>query len=175
MRENCPPREDNIWKEWLFGKSPSASLVPTSPHLLRPPPTGSSPFSCSSSYKISTDFHKQPVGASPCTAAAQDSETNPQDHRDHEEPAASLHSGCPGHGRFVLRWELFLLPSLWAFPVSDFSFLQFFLSLFSFPCFFLYWNLKSTINLMFPKFRAPCLFHPVFFISWISRFLYANY
>lgn len=57
VRENCPPRVDNIWKEWVFGKSPSASLGPASLHLLWPPPTGSSPFCGSSSYKNSTTFH----------------------------------------------------------------------------------------------------------------------
>lgn len=82
MRESCPLRVDNIWKEWIFGKRPSASLVPTSPHLLGPPPTGSSPFSCSGSYKNSTAFHSRPEGASLPTAAAQDSENDPQDHRE---------------------------------------------------------------------------------------------
>lgn len=40
------------------------SLVPTSPHLLRPPPTCSAPFSCSSSYKNSPAFPLKSVGAS---------------------------------------------------------------------------------------------------------------
>ena len=65
VRENCPPGVDNIWKEWVFGKSRSAHWMPTSLHLLRPPPTGSTPFSCSDSYKNPTAFHQQPVVVSP--------------------------------------------------------------------------------------------------------------
>lgn len=81
MRENCPPREDNIWKEWIFGKSPSATLVPASPHLLRPPPTGSSPFSCSSSYKNPTQPVPNSLQEPLPHRAAQDSEWGqPQDH-----------------------------------------------------------------------------------------------
>lgn len=57
VRENCPLRVDNIWKEWLFGKSSNASSVPTLPHLLQPSPTGSSPPNCSGSYKNLTAFH----------------------------------------------------------------------------------------------------------------------
>ena len=65
VRKNCPPRVDTIWKEWVFGKSPRAHWMPTSLHLLRPPPTGSTPFSCSDSYKNPTAFHQQPVVVSP--------------------------------------------------------------------------------------------------------------
>lgn len=72
----CSSRVDNIWQEWIFGKSPSVSGMPTSPHLLRPPPTGSSPFSCSGSYKNTTAFHPQPAGASLREATARDPESN---------------------------------------------------------------------------------------------------
>lgn len=82
VRENCPPRVDNIWKEWIFGKSPSAGWVPTSPHLLRPPPTRSSPFSFSHSYKNATVFPSQPVASSVPAAAAQGRDTDPQDRED---------------------------------------------------------------------------------------------
>ena len=127
VRENCPPRGDNIWKEWGFGKSPSASLGPTSLHLLWPPPTGSSPCSCPSPYKNSTGFHEQPAGASLPSAAAQAGETSPGTRRDHEEPSPSLHSGCLGGGSSVLRWETFLLPFFLFFPsASDFSLFLFF-------------------------------------------------
>ena len=138
VRENCPPRVDNIWKEWIFGKSPSVSLGPTSLHLLWPPPTGSSHFSCSSSYKNSTAFHGPPAGASLPSAAAQASETNPQDHRDTmksllllsilaalavavlcygERPFFCHASGVPFLSPISVYFHLFL-PLLLFFPLS---------------------------------------------------------
>lgn len=127
MRENCSPGADNICKEWIFGKSPSASWVPTSPHLLRPPPTGSSPFSCSDSYKNSTAFHQQPGGASLSTAAAQDSESDP-------ETPWGVYSFSPSW--LPLLWQLSVMVRTFSchffvffFSASDFSWHGFFLSL----------------------------------------------
>lgn len=124
---NCPPRADIIWKEWRFGKSPSASLGPTSLHLLWPPPTGSSPFSCSSSYKNFTAFHEQPTEALFCLLLHKPVRPTHRTRRDHEEPAPSLHPGCLGRGSSVLRWENFLLPLFWFFfSASDFNLFLFF-------------------------------------------------
>lgn len=116
VRGNCPRCVDTIWKEWVLGRSPKASLVPShptfpSPLLLVPPPSAAQvPI------KTAQPF-QQHAGASP-SAAAPDTEADSRDTRDTMKSllplailaALAVAALCYGEISPCCRWGFLFLP-----------------------------------------------------------------